>query len=197
MGLFLDFFPLLAFFVAFKLFDIYVATKVLMAASVLQVVGTFAWKRKVERIHLVTLALALVLGTLTLWLHDDRFIKWKPTVVLWLLAAVIASRRMFGKDFALKQLMVRASPEAATVPSEVWRRVDWVWAVALAAIGCANLIIALSFSQNVWATFKVFGITALNLALVIYTVIEVQKHQPAESEQLPKRVEPAKDDPSA
>jgi intracellular septation protein len=167
MGHFLDFFPLLAFLVAFKVYDIYAATKALMVASVLQVAVAYVWKRKVEPIHLVTLVLALVLGAATLWLRDDRFIKWKPTAVLWLLAMVILGRRLLRKGFSIRPLIVKVSPDAAGIPDDVWRRIDWVWGAALLVAGGANLV-------------KVFGITAVNLALVIYTVIEVQKHQPAE-----------------
>lgn len=194
MGLFLDFFPLLAFLVAFKLFNIYVATKALMAASVLQVLVSFAWKRKVERIHLITLVLALALGAATLWLHDARFIKWKPTAVLWLLGGVIVARRMLQKDHSIKQVMVKISPELGGVPEKVWRRIDWVWGVAMIVAGCANLVIAYALALDVWVMFKVFGITAVNLALVIYTVIEVQKHQPPEPEPVVKAAEPAEDD---
>jgi intracellular septation protein len=121
-----------------------------------------------------------VLGTATLWLRDDRFIKWKPTAVLWLLAAVILGRRILRKGFSIRPLLVKVSPEAAGIPDDVWRRIDWVWGASMLVAGGANLAIAYAFALKVWVLFKVFGITAVNLALVIYTVIEVQKHQPVQ-----------------
>lgn len=81
MKILIDFFPILLFFGAFKYFDIYAATGVLMAATVVQMGLIYAIDRKLQVMHKITLALILVFGTLTLALHDERFIKWKPTVL--------------------------------------------------------------------------------------------------------------------
>ena len=98
-----DLFPVLLFFVAFKLFDIYVATAVAIAATVLQI-GWLKWRRrKVDKTMWVTLAIIAVFGGATLVLHDETFIKWKPTVLYWLFGAVIA-----GAELLFRKNIMRA-----------------------------------------------------------------------------------------
>ena len=82
MKILIDFLPILLFFGSFKLYDIYVGTAVLMAATVVQMAVIYGMDRKLQAMHKITLALVLLFGTLTLVLHDDRFIKWKPTVLV-------------------------------------------------------------------------------------------------------------------
>ena len=81
MKTFLDFFPILLFVGAYKFYDIYVATAVLMGATVLQMAVIYGMDRKLQMMHKITLVLILGFGAMTLALHDDRFIKWKPTVL--------------------------------------------------------------------------------------------------------------------
>jgi len=81
MKILIDFFPILLFFAAYKVYDIYVATTVLMVATAVQMALIYAIDRRLQVLHKVTLALVMVFGVLTLALHDDRFIKWKPTVL--------------------------------------------------------------------------------------------------------------------
>ena len=97
MKFFFDLFPILLFFITFKLYDIYVATAVAILASVTQV--GFVWQRhhRVENMHLVTLALIIILGGATLLLHDETFIKWKPTVVNWAFAVMFLGSQFIGK----------------------------------------------------------------------------------------------------
>jgi intracellular septation protein len=87
MQLLFDFLPVIAFFVAYKLADIYVATGVIIVASVLQISIHWLWKRRVNPMHLVSAGLVLVFGGLTLLIHDKSFIMWKPTILNWLFAA--------------------------------------------------------------------------------------------------------------
>jgi len=90
MKILLDFFPILLFFGAYKLYGIYVGTAVLMAATVVQMAAMYAIDRKLQTMHKITLALVLGFGTLTLTLQDDRFIKWKPTVLYSAMAIALA-----------------------------------------------------------------------------------------------------------
>ncbi len=100
-----DFFPILLFFIAYKLYGIYAATVVAIAASLVQV-GMFWLKhRRFENMHLITLALILVLGGLTLWLQDETFIKWKPTIVNWAFAAAFLGSRFIGEKTLVERMM--------------------------------------------------------------------------------------------
>ena len=88
-----DFFPILLFFIAYKMYDIYVATAVAMAAGAVQTLLFSIKHRRFEKMHLVTLGLLLVFGGLTIFLQDPVFIKWKPTVINWLFAVVLRLTR--------------------------------------------------------------------------------------------------------
>ncbi len=133
-----DFFPILLFFVAYKLYDIYVATAVAIAASLLQVCGHWLRHRRVEKMHLITLALLVVFGGLTIILQDRAFIMWKPSIVNWLFAAVFLGSHFIGE----RPLVERMMSHAIEVPSPVWNRLNQMWVLFFIAMGAANLYVA-------------------------------------------------------
>ena len=111
-----DLFPILLFFLAYKLYDIYVATAVAIAAAFLQTGLYWLKNRKFETMHLVTLGILIVFGGLTLALHDPLFIKWKPTVVNWLFAVIFLGSRFIGE----RTLVERMMSHAISAPAAVW-----------------------------------------------------------------------------
>ena len=126
MKLLIDFFPILLFVGAYKLYDIYVGTAVLMAATVLQMGLIYSIDRRLQMVQKITLVLVLVFGALTLALHDDRFIKWKPTVLYAAMAIGLAVALWLLKKNFLK-LMLGSQLE---LPDAVWQRLNRVWIVA-------------------------------------------------------------------
>ena len=149
----LDFLPILLFFGAFKLYDIYVATAVLMAATTVQMGILYAINRRLEPLHKITLAMILGFGSLTLTLHDERFIKWKPTVLyaamaLGLAVALWAFRRNFLKLLLGSQLVL---------PEKVWQRLNVAWIIYCAFMSVLNGYVALNFSTEAWVNFKLWG----------------------------------------
>jgi len=171
-----DYFPLLLFFVAFKLWDIYVATAVAIVASVVQI-GYFRWRRgKVEVVHWLSLVIIVVFGGATLLLHDETFIKWKPTVLYWLFGVILASGRLFFRRNLLGTLM-----KDLALPDLIWARVTWVWVAFLVGMGCANLYVASHYPTAVWVNFKVWGGMALFFLLAIGTVASVARYLPERS----------------
>src|SRR3569833_2247914 len=105
MKLLVDFFPIILFFAAFKLWDVYVATGVAIAAALVQISWLAARKQKIDPLLWVSTGIIVVLGGLTIWLHNETFIKWKPTVLYWLMgAALLAGQVLFRKNL-LKTLM--------------------------------------------------------------------------------------------
>jgi len=120
-----DFFPILLFFIAYKLEGIFVATAVAIAASFLQVGLYWLKHRRFETSHLVTLVLIAVFGGLTLFLQDEAFIKWKPTVINWLFAAVFIGSQYIGK----KTIVERMMGTSLTLPDFVWVRLNASWAI--------------------------------------------------------------------
>jgi intracellular septation protein len=171
-----DYFPLLLFFVAFKVWDIYVATAVAIVASVVQI-AYFRWHRgKVEVVHWLSLAIIVTFGGATLLLHDETFIKWKPTVLYWLFGAILAvGRLVFHRN------LIAALLKDLSLPDPVWARVTWVWVAFLAGMGAINLYVATHYSTAVWVNFKVWGGMALFFVLAIGTVASVARYLPDRS----------------
>jgi len=158
-----DLFPVIVFFAAFKLFDIYVATAVAIAATFLQI-GWLKWKkRKVDTMMWVSFAIIVVFGGATLALHDETFIKWKPTVLYWLFGTVLAgSELIFGRNLIRAMLK-----EQVQVPETAWARLNWSWVGFFALMGGANLYVAFNFSTDTWVNFKLFGGMGLMLVFVV------------------------------
>lgn len=153
MKILIDFFPILLFFGAYKLYDIYVATAVLMAATVLQMGLIYAIDRKLQTLQKITLALILVFGTLTLFLQDDRFIKWKPTVLYAAMAIGLGVALWFMKKNFLKLLL----GSQLALPDPVWMRLNVTWIVYCAFMAALNAYVAAVYSTEVWVNFKLWG----------------------------------------
>lgn len=177
-----DFFPILLFFVAYKVYGIYVATAVAIAASFAQVGFFWAKHRRFENMHLVTLALIAVLGGATLWLQDEEFIKWKPTVVNWLFGLVFLGSRFIGSAPLVKRMM----SSAISLPETVWQRLNTVWGAFFIALGFVNLYVMYNFDTDTWVNFKLFGLMGLTLAFVLaqaFYLTRYMKPEPTEGEQ--------------
>jgi len=172
MKLLFDLFPVLLFFVAFKLYGIYVATAVAIAASFVQVSLSWLKHRRVETMHLVTLALIAGLGGATLILQDETFIKWKPTAVNWLFGLAFLGSQYIGK----KPLVERMMGHNLTLPCPIWKRLNLAWVAFFFALGCANLYVAFRFDTNTWVSFKLFGIMGLTFAFVIAQAVYLARY---------------------
>jgi intracellular septation protein len=171
MKLLYDFFPILLFFVAYKVFEdpaqpqraILVATAVAIVATAVQV-GVYWWREhRVERMHLVTLALILVLGGATLLLNDEIYIKWKPTVVNWLFALVFLTSQFVGRAPVTRRLM----EGNIQLPDGVWTRLNLSWVGFFFVLGLANLYVVYSFDTATWVNFKLFGLIGLTLLFAL------------------------------
>jgi intracellular septation protein len=171
MKLLFDFFPILLFFVAYKLAEdpaephrgILVATAVAIVASAVQVAISWWRQRRVERMHLVTLALIVVLGGATLVLRDEIFIKWKPTAVNWLFAVVFLVSQFVGRAPLVRRMM----ESAVQLPDPVWARLNLSWVAFFLVLGLANLYVVYHFDTETWVNFKLFGLLGLTLAFVL------------------------------
>ncbi|MCL4315691.1 MAG: septation protein A [Gammaproteobacteria bacterium] len=167
-----DFFPIILFFAAYKAYGIYIATGVAIAASFIQV-GLFWHKhRRFENMQLISLGLIAVFGGVTLLLHDEIFIKWKPTVLNWLLAAAfLGSQFIGGKNFV--QRMMGA---AIVLPVVIWRRLNLAWVIFFAMLGAANLYVVYHFDTDTWVDFKLFGMLGLTFAFVIAQSLYIARY---------------------
>ncbi len=153
MKILIDFFPILLFFGAFKVYGIYIGTAVLMAATVVQMGLIYKIDHKLQMIHKITLALVLGFGMLTLVLQDDRFIKWKPTVLYAAMALGLAIALWIMKKNFLKIML----GSQLTLPDNVWMRLNLVWIVYCILMSIVNGYVAANFSTEAWVDFKLWG----------------------------------------
>lgn len=169
---FVDYVPLVAFFVAYFLSDLFVATGALMIATVIAVVVSLVLERRVPVMPLVTAGIVLAFGGLTLWLNDERFIKMKPTIVQALFAVVLFGGLLFGKPL-LKPLLGSA-----------WKLTDRGWylltvrfAIFFAVMAVLNEIVWRTVSTDLWVNFKIFGILILTFAFTAFQVPLITRYQ--------------------
>ena len=163
MKLLFDLFPVALFFVAFKFQGIFVATAVAIAATVAQIIWTKFRHGKVDTMLWVSFAIIAVFGGATLLLHDETFIKWKPTVLYWLFSAILlVSNAMFNKN-----LMRSLLQEKIALPLHVWHRLNLSWSLFFAVLGFINLYVAFNYSTDAWVNFKLFGFTGMMLVFVL------------------------------
>jgi intracellular septation protein len=167
-----DFLPILFFFLAYKFFDIYVATAVAISSTVAQVAVVWFNTRKVATMQLVTLAIIIVFGGLTLYLQDETFIKWKPTVVNWLFAGAFLATQFVGERTAIERMM----GSALTLPGQIWRRLNLGWVFFFFSLGCANLYVMSHFDSDTWVNFKLFGMLGLTVAFIILQTLFLSRY---------------------
>lgn len=163
MPLLFDFFPILFFFIAYKFFGVYVATAVAMISSLLQVALQGLINRRLDKTPLITLVILMVLGGATLFFHDARFIKWKPTAIYWLFAAAFVGSHYIGNKLLIQRLM----DNKIKLPAFVWKQLNISWTLFFGITGAINLWVAYHFDTNTWVNFKLFGMLGLMLLFTL------------------------------
>jgi len=138
MKLLIDFFPVVLFLIAYKFTNIYTATMVIIAASFVQIAGYWLVTRRIEKMHVISLVLIVLLGGLTLYLRDKRFIMWKPTIINWLFAAAFVVSAYIGG----KPLIQRMLSGQLELPDIAWKKLNWAWVGFFIVSGLVNLYFA-------------------------------------------------------
>jgi len=204
MKLLFDFFPLLVFFISYKLGGMHaeasqtfintylsgfisdgavtaaqspmiIATLGGIAATALQIVYVLARREKVQPMLWLALFLFVVFGGLTIYFHDDDFIKWKPTIIYWCFAIALLASKLYFK----KNLMRKAMEKQISLPDEVWDRINAMWVWFFVALGAINLFVAFVLFKTdteAWVSFKAFGATGLTFIFIIGQTVYLSKH---------------------
>ena len=169
-----DLFPVILFFIAFKIYGIFVATAVAIAGTFLQIGWVWFRHRKVDTMLWVSLVIVTFFGGATLLLQDETFIKWKPTVLYWALAAGLAGSTLFFRKNMIRTLLA----EQIDAPDFVWQRLNWSWIGFFAFMGLANLAVAFAFnlSTEIWVNFKLFGGIGLMLVFAVIQGLMLSKY---------------------
>jgi len=172
MKLLFDLFPVILFFIAFKAFNIYIATAVAIAATVAQIAWT-KWRHgKVDVMLWVSFVIIGVFGGATLLLQDETFIKWKPTVLYWLFSTILLiSNWLFNKN-----LMRALLHEKIALPLHAWNRLNLTWSLFFAVLGFINLYVAFNYTTDAWVNFKLFGFTGLMVVFILAQSVWLAKY---------------------
>ena len=208
MKLLADFLPIILFFAAFKIAGndkdagaafasehfgflvsggsvgpgeapVLLATVVVILATLAQVLVLKLRGRRVDTMLWVSLVLVVVLGGLTIWFHSETFIKWKPTLLYWVMAgAFLLGPLLFGKN--LLRLLLG---EQLQLPDAVWQRLSWAWVAFFAGMGGLNLWVAYTFSTAAWVNFKLFGALGLMLAFTVAQGLYLSRYMEEDAQQ--------------
>lgn len=173
MAFLFDFLPILLFFLAYKWKGIFVATAVIIVATLIQVAVQWARTRTVKPMHLITAVLVLVFGGITLLLGDEEWIKWKVTVVNWLLAAILLASAFVGTR---KTAIERLLGTEIDLPAVVWRRLNAMWIGFFVVLGAINLYVMHYFSTDTWVDFKFYGVLGLTLLFALVQGFYLARH---------------------
>lgn len=172
MKLLFDTFPVILFFIAFKLYGIFVATAVAMGTSFLQIGYLWYRGRKIDTMLWVSLAVIMIAGGATLLFANETFIKWKPTILYWLFAAALIVSTLFFRKNLVRSMM----EHQVTLPDEVWTRLLASWVIFFAVMGILNLYVAYNFSTDAWVNFKLFGGIGLMLVFVLLQALMLARY---------------------
>lgn len=179
-----DLLPVIAFFVAYKLAGIYVATAVLIVGVLAQTAVSWIRHRKVSGMLLTSAVLVLIFGGLTLLVRDATFIKWKPSIVNWLFAAAfLGSQFMRGPSIIQRMLGENVVLDAAN-----WRRLNLMWVAFFLFAGALNLFVAYRYDEATWVNFKLFGLMGLTLVFALLQGVWIARKSeqpPADGEAKP------------
>lgn len=167
-----DLFPVILFFVAFKFSGIYVATGVAIAATFAQIGWVWLRHRKVDNMLWVSLGVIVVFGGATLLLHNETFIKWKPTVLYWLFSGTLAVSALLFRKNLIRSMMEKQ----VALPDPVWNRLLASWIAFFAVMGVLNLYVAFNYPTDVWVDFKLFGGLGLMLVFIVLQALMMGKY---------------------
>ena len=166
-----DLFPILLFFIVYKLAGIYAATWAAIAAAIGQFVFYKIVYKRVEPMVVITMVMIIILGAATLLLHNEMFIKWKPTAIDWAFAiAFLASQ------WTKKTLMQRMLENNIQLPAEIWQKLNIAWAVFFLSMGGLNIYVAYHYNTDIWVNFKLFGMLGFTFVFVILQSLYIAKH---------------------
>ena len=171
MKLLIDFFPIALFFAVFKLWGIYPATAVAIVATIVQIAYLRFKLGKVEPMQWVSLGVIVLFGGATLLAQDENFIKWKPTVLYWLMGAALVVGQLLLRKNLIKSLM----GGQVQLPDHAWNTLNWAWSGFFAAMGGLNLWIAYHFDTDTWVTFKMFGGLGLMLLFILVQAVYMSR----------------------
>lgn len=184
MQFLVDLLPVIAFFVAYKVAGIYVATAVLIVGVLAQTAVSWIRHRKVSGMLLTSAILVLIFGGLTLLVRDATFIKWKPSIVNWLFAAAFLGSQFLRGPSIIQRML----GENVVLDASNWRRLNLMWVAFFVFAGALNLYVAYRYDEATWVNFKLFGLMGLTLVFALLQGVWIARkaeQPPADGEAKP------------
>lgn len=179
MQLFLEYFPLVIFFVINSIAGIYWATASLIVAAVIQMVYFKVRKEKIPAKQWVIFTLIVVFGGLTIYLQNDAFLKWKVTIINTFFALALLVSNSFFKKNIIKEFL----GESLYLPDPIWSKLNFSWAVFFLFCAGLNYYVAFNYDLDTWVNFKVFGLTGLMFVFSITSILFLYKYLPLDEEE--------------
>ncbi|AAO26982.1 putative intracellular septation protein [Buchnera aphidicola str. Bp (Baizongia pistaciae)] len=155
--------PTISFFIFYKFYDIFIASFSLMIASLFTFIITSILFNSINKHDLINLIFVIVFGFLTLFYHNSSYIKWKVTIIYFLISIVFLINYLFIKNNLLNIIF----KNTIQLSKNVWRKLSLFWSIFFLICAVSNTYIILYFSEQTWVTFKIFGLTILTLIAVI------------------------------
>jgi intracellular septation protein len=155
-----------------SLVPIMLATIAVIIGSIIQIIWAKLHYKKVDKTLWISALLVTVLGGMTLYFQNDAFIKWKPTLLYWIFAAVLIGANLFAKKNIIKSMMGKE----ISLPETIWNKLNIAWAIFFTGLGALNLYVAFNYSIDTWASFKLFGTMALMFVFIIGQSLAINKH---------------------
>lgn len=172
MKILLDFLPIILFFIAYKMGDIYLATTMAIFTSLIQNLWTKIKRKRFDKAQLLTLGMLTFLGGATLIFKNELFIKWKPTALYWAFALGF----LLSQIFSQKPIIQRIGEQHLQLPTVVWKKLNLSWVLFFTLLGFINLYVVHYFSTDTWVYFKLFGILGLMLVFLILQALFVARY---------------------
>ncbi len=178
MQLFIEYFPLLIFFIINSIAGIYWATGSLIVAAFVQIFYYKIKKEKIPAKQWIIFGLIVVFGGLTIYLQNDAFLKWKVTIInAFFAAALLVSNTFFNKNI-IKEFLA----ESLSLPENIWSRLNLAWALFFLFCSALNYYVAFNYDLDTWVNFKVFGLTGLMFLFSITSILFLYKYLEVEEE---------------
>ncbi len=148
------------------------ATAVVIVATLAQAIWMKLNRQKIDLMLWINLAVVMVLGGLAIWLHNEVFIKWKPSIAVWLMGFIF----WFSNAFLHKNLLRQTLGHEIVMSDGVWQRLNFSWVAFFGLMGLINVLVVYTFSTDGWAKFHTFGSTGLTILFVIGQGLYLSKH---------------------
>ena len=173
MNMLMEIFPIITFFITYKLSNIFFATISIMFASFLQILMYKLFLKKINLLQWITFFFIILFGLITILLKDDIYIKLKPSVIYFILSIIFYSSHFIGnKDPIIKKIM----QSKIALPIKIWNKISYSWIIFFIILSFTNVFIAYNYETEIWVYFKTFGILISNIFLLILQFFLVYKH---------------------